>query len=120
MILDTLIYLAAINAVCAGFDMQTSLLTYPTTHGEQRIEMPEVGPAKYVVGKWPSATDFLIAGASEIIIMTAISYGLKRMGLKRYWLAPQLSVSFTHAFFGGYNYYYYNKWMKYGKERGYY
>ena len=120
MILDTIIYLAAVNAVCAGFDGAAFLNNREYPGFNEIITVEETGPARLVVGPHPTYGSFLLAGLGEIIVMSAISYGLKRAGLKRYWWAPQLSVSFYHGYLGFMNIKTGRELERYGRERGYY
>lgn len=119
MIFDTLIYFAAINIACTSFDGWTSMLDYPNFDGSARIIGPETGPAKYLVGEYPTWQDYLIAGISELVILSTISYCLKKSRMKKYWYIPQLSISIMHLGFGINNLYNYQKWMHEGREKGY-
>ena len=121
MILDTLIYLAAINASCALFDGAAFLesRTYPDKwYGT--ITVAETGPAAILTGPYPTFESFLVAGIAEVMVLSAVSYGLKRCGLKKYWWIPQLSISVYHAYLGEENIRIHKNAMRYGREHGLY
>jgi hypothetical protein len=122
VILDTLIYLAAINASCAFFDGAAFLESreFPSGYEGNTVIAPERGPAKYLAGEYPTMESFLIAGAVEVITMTAISYMLKRCGVQKFWWFPQIGVSILHGYYGYANIKTHRYLMQYGKERGYY
>jgi hypothetical protein len=121
MILDTLIYLAAINASFALFDGAAFLesRTYPDKiHGSITVE--ETGPARLVVGPYPTFESFLLAGLGEVVVLSAISYGLKLIGIKKYWWVPQISISIYHGYLGIENIRIHKNAMRYGREHDLY
>lgn len=103
MLLDTLLFPILLNVACASFDGGAMMYSHhlpPIDPGQREIVLKETGPVKHLVGPYPTYTDFLMAGAAEVVVMTAISYGMKRMGWNRYWWIPQIGVSGIHFYCG--------------------
>jgi hypothetical protein len=118
--IDSILIPVILNVAFASLDCYSSVnFIYPGMYGEQEIVMPETGPAKYIVGDHPTLQNFLIAGAIEVVALSALSYGMKRLGWKQWWI-PQVAISTAHGFYGIRNIYTRNKWLKYGKKHGYY
>lgn len=108
--LDTLTLILALNVSCAMFDGATSLYCYPGYESGTVIVLPETGPARLLVGEYPTAGDFLIAGVVEVAVMTAVSAVLRRYGIKR-WYVPQIAACVVHLGFGVWNAWWYSRNM---------
>lgn len=121
MIFDTLVCLAIFNASLSAFDGAAflSCREFPSGYDGNTVISKETGPAKYLAGENPTIGSFLLAGIAEVAVMSAVSYGLKRLGLKYWWL-PQVSISVYHGFLGVENIRAHRELMRYGKQQGYY
>ena len=117
MIIDTLLIPVFLNVACASFDGAAFLAGREYPGYNEVIVCEERGPVSILTGPYPSWQSFALVGAAEVLVLTAVSYGLKRLHC-RYWWSPQISVSFIHGYLGIANIYTRYKYVQYGKNHG--